>query len=62
MFFIWGPRLDRAGKLVVDRRNTWDGHRYEGLVPAAEALEHTQPAAATIDPVSSVAHRYPFAR
>ena len=48
MFFIGWPRLDRAGKLVVDRRNTWDGRRYEVLVPAAEALEHTQPAAATI--------------
>ena len=48
MFFIGWPRLDRAGKLVIDRRNTWDGRRYEVLVPAAEALEHTQPAAATI--------------
>jgi hypothetical protein len=48
MFFIGWPRLDRAGKLVVDRRNTWDGRSYEVLVPAAEALEHTQPAAATI--------------
>jgi hypothetical protein len=48
MFFIGWPRLDRAGKLVVDRRNTWDGRRYEVLVPAAEALEYTHPAAATI--------------
>ena len=47
-FFIGWPRLDRAGLLVVERRDIWDGRRYDLLLPAAQALEEKQPAAATI--------------
>ena len=38
-FFIEWPKLDRAAKLVVERRDTWDGRHYYALLPAAQALE-----------------------
>jgi hypothetical protein len=47
-FFIEWPKLDRAAKLVVERHNVWDGRHYHVLLPAAQALEETQPAAATV--------------
>ena len=46
-FFLAWPREDLAAKLVLDHRETWDGRHYGALVPAAEALEHKHPAAAT---------------
>jgi len=47
-FFLAWPRLDLAAKLVIEHRATWGGQHYGALVPAAEALEHDYPAAATI--------------
>ncbi len=47
-FFMEWPRLDRAARLVVERRDKWDGRHYELLGPAAAALEADHPAAATI--------------
>ncbi len=47
-FFLEWPRLDRAAKLVLDHRDSWAGQHYGLLVPAAEALEHDHPAAATV--------------
>jgi hypothetical protein len=47
-FFLAWPRLDLAAKLVVEHHATWDGRHYGALVPAAEALEHNHPAAATV--------------
>jgi hypothetical protein len=47
-FFLAWPRIDLAAKLVLDHRGTWDGRHYGMLVPAAEALEHDHPAAATV--------------
>ena len=47
-FFLAWPRVDLAAKLVLDHRGTWDGRHYGMLVPAAEALEHDHPAAATV--------------
>lgn len=48
VFFIEWPRLDRAARLAVDRRDKWDGRHYELLAPAAAALEADHAAAATI--------------
>jgi len=47
-FFIGWPRLDLAAKLVLDKRDTWDGRHYDALPGAAAALEHDYPAAATV--------------
>ena len=47
-FFIHWPNLDRAARLVLDKRETWDGGRYEVLAPAAEALEEAHPLAASL--------------
>lgn len=47
-FFIDWPRLDLAARLVLDRKGTWDGRHFGLLAPAAEALEATAPAAATV--------------
>ena len=47
-FFMEWPRLDGAARLVVDRREKWDGRHYEILGPAAAALEADHPAAASI--------------
>ena len=47
-FFLEWPRLDLAAKLVLARRDTWAGQHYGLLVPAAEALEHDHPVAATV--------------
>ncbi len=47
-FFIAWPNLDRAARLVVERRSIWEGRNYDVLAPAAEMLESTSPAAATI--------------
>ncbi len=47
LFLSW-PRLDLAAKLVLDRREDWEGRHYEVLLPAAEALEPDHPIAATI--------------
>ena len=43
-FFTHWPKPDRAARLVA--ANAWDGGRYEVLVPAAEALEASEPLAA----------------
>ncbi|MGA2792704.1 MAG: DUF6880 family protein [Roseiarcus sp.] len=48
VFFIAWPRLDRAARLVVDRRDKWDGRHYQLLAPATAALEPDHPAAAAI--------------
>ncbi len=47
-FFVAWPKLDRAARLVVERKAVWDGRHYDLLVPAAEALEAAYPTAATI--------------
>lgn len=47
-FFLAWPRLDLAAKLVVLNRAGWAGQHYHTLVPAAEALEHDHPVAATV--------------
>ena len=47
-FLLAWPRLDLAARLVLDHRETWDGRHYGALVPAAEALEDSYPAAATV--------------
>lgn len=47
-FLLAWPRLDLAAKLVVDHREAWAGQHYGALVPAAEALEHDYPVAATV--------------
>ncbi len=47
-FLLTWPRLDLASKLVLGHADAWDGRYYETLAPAAEALEHDQPAAATV--------------
>ncbi|KQP94913.1 hypothetical protein ASF60_01635 [Methylobacterium sp. Leaf113] len=46
-FLIHWPNPDRAARLVMQHRGSWDGSRYDILVPAAEALERTQPAVAS---------------
>ncbi len=47
LFLAW-PKLDRAAKLVLAKRDLWNGMNY-GLLPGAAAeLEHEFPAAATI--------------
>lgn len=47
-FFIEWPRLDRAAKLVLDKRGQWDGRHYDALGEAAAALEEKHPLAATV--------------
>ena len=47
-FFIEWPRLDRAAKLVLDKRALWDGRHYDVLAGAAATLEAEYPVAATI--------------
>ena len=42
------PKLDLAAKLVIAHRAAWAGQHYGALVPAAEALEHDHPVAATV--------------
>lgn len=47
-FLVHWPTLDRAARLVLARAGTWEGGRYEILTPAAEALEESHPAAASL--------------
>ena len=47
-FFMEWPRLDRAAKLVLDKRQPWDGRHYGVLDDAAATLETDYPVAATI--------------
>ena len=47
-FLIRWPNLDRAARLVLDRRLEWSGRIWELLAPAAEALEPDHPLAASI--------------
>jgi hypothetical protein len=47
-FFLAWPRLDLAAALVIEKRETWEGRHYGVLLPAAEALQHDHPVAATI--------------
>ncbi|MEE7456638.1 hypothetical protein MPAR168_01495 [Methylorubrum populi] len=47
-FLIRWPNLDRAARLVLDRRREWSGRIWELLAPAAEALEPDHPLAASI--------------
>jgi hypothetical protein len=47
-FFLAWPRLDLAAKLILEHQAAWDGRHYGALVPAAEALEHDHPLAATV--------------
>lgn len=47
-FFIQWPRLDRAAKLVLDKRAHWDGRHYGVLGEAAPALEEKHPLAASL--------------
>lgn len=42
------PRPDLAAKLVIDRRQEWDGRNYDILAEAADMLEGESPLAATI--------------
>ncbi len=48
VFFLDWPRLDLGSKLVLDHVADWNGGYYEVLAPAAEALEHDHPVAATV--------------
>jgi hypothetical protein len=47
-FLLAWPRQDLAARLVLDNRETWEGRHYGAIVPAAEALEDSYPAAATV--------------
>ncbi|MFF8801391.1 MULTISPECIES: DUF6880 family protein [unclassified Methylobacterium] len=47
-FLIRWPNLERAARLVLDRRREWSGRIWELLAPAAEALEPDHPLAASI--------------
>ncbi len=47
-FLVRWPNLDRAARLVLDRREAWSGRVWELLAPAAEALEPDHPLAASI--------------
>lgn len=47
-FLIRWPNLDRAARLVLDRRTEWSGRIWELLAPAAEALEPDHPLAASV--------------
>ena len=47
-FFIEWPRLDRAAKLVLDKRTQWDGRHYGVLAEAAASLEADHLVAATV--------------
>lgn len=47
-FLLAWPKLDLAAKLVVDHHESWAGQHYGALAPAAKALEHNFPVAATI--------------
>ena len=48
VFFLNWPHLELASKLVLDHVAGWNGGYYEALAPAAEALEHDHPLAATV--------------
>ncbi|CAO4165972.1 DUF6880 family protein [Methylorubrum aminovorans] len=47
-FLVRWPNLDRAARLVLDRRSEWSGRIWELLAPAAEALEPDHPLAASV--------------
>jgi hypothetical protein len=47
-FFLAWSRLDLAAKLVLDKRDVWDGSHYGALTNAAVALEPDFPVAATL--------------
>ncbi|QPB19256.1 DUF6880 family protein [Rhizobium sp. 007] len=47
-FLVEWPRLDLAAKLVIERRNEWDGGQYYMLPPVADALQHDHPLAAVV--------------
>jgi hypothetical protein len=47
-FFVAWPRLDLAAKLVLDKRDLWDGRHYGALSDAAAALGEDFPSAATV--------------
>ena len=47
-FLVSWPALDRAAALTIRQAGDLDGHRYEILAPAAEALADTYPLAATL--------------
>lgn len=47
-FLIRWPNLERAARLVLDRRDAWSGRIWELLAPAAEALEPDHPLAASV--------------
>ncbi|MDR3439682.1 DUF6880 family protein [Telmatospirillum sp.] len=47
-FFIAWPRLDLASKLVLEKREFWDGRHYGALGDSAAALEEDFPLAATV--------------
>ena len=47
-FLVAWPSLDRAARLVRDRRSEWRGDAYRLLALAAEVLEPDHPAAATL--------------
>ncbi len=48
VFLLKWPRLDLAARLVLDRREQWEGRHYGILLPAAEMLEPDHPTEATI--------------
>lgn len=47
-FFLAWPELERAARLVLDRRAEWDGRHYDLLGSAAATLEFDFPLAATV--------------
>lgn len=47
-FLVAWPSLDRAARLVVDRRSDWNSDAYRLLGHAAEILEQSHPEAATL--------------
>ena len=48
VFLLKWPRLDLAARLVLDRREQWEGRHYGILAPGAEMLEPDHPTEATI--------------
>ena len=48
VFLLKWPRLDLAARLVLDRREQWEGRHYGILAPGTEMLEPDHPTEATI--------------
>jgi hypothetical protein len=56
-FFVAWPRLDQAAKLMLDKRDLWDGRHYGALSDAAAALGQDFPW--PLGALPSLVERYP---